>query len=108
MMMAQAVLVKLAHRVHDMAACHKLPQPERSLLAQETLDIYSVVANRLGVWCMKAELEDAAFKVLHPDEYESLRRCDHWQPHMDRSHLPTAKLRNVLAASPPEPLCAAW
>ena len=42
-------------------------------LAEETLDIFSVVANRLGVWCLKAELEDLAFAVLHPQEYESLK-----------------------------------
>ncbi|KAG1675682.1 hypothetical protein FOA52_002391 [Chlamydomonas sp. UWO 241] len=73
----KAVLVTLAGRVHDMAACNKLPQPERSLLAQETLDIYSVVANRLGCWSIKAELEDAAFRELHPAEYDALREQVH-------------------------------
>lgn len=43
------------------------------LLAQETLEVYSVVANRLGVWCLKAELEDLAFKALHPEEYAWLQ-----------------------------------
>uniref|UniRef100_A0A7R9VEP8 RelA/SpoT domain-containing protein n=1 Tax=Chlamydomonas euryale TaxID=1486919 RepID=A0A7R9VEP8_9CHLO len=69
----QAVLIKLAHRVHEMAACARLPQPARAALAQETLDIYAVVANRLGCWCIKADLEDAAFAVLHPEEYEAVR-----------------------------------
>lgn len=69
----QAVLIKLACRVHNMKSVMSLPEEQRALLAQETLDIYSVVANRLGVWCLKAELEDLAFSVLNPEEYETLK-----------------------------------
>lgn len=42
-------------------------------LAHETLDIFSVVANRLGIWCLKADLEDLAFSVIHPQAYEALK-----------------------------------
>lgn len=43
-------------------------------LAQETLDIFSVVANRLGIWCLKADLEDLAFAVIHPEEHKALSK----------------------------------
>nr|AOP12447.1 RSH [Haematococcus lacustris] len=69
----KAMLIKLACRVHDMKTVAALPRDAQISLAQETLDIYSVVANRLGIWSLKAELEDLAFAVLHPEECEALR-----------------------------------
>lgn len=69
----KAVLVTLAGRVHDMKSINSLPVLKRQQLAQETLDIFSVVANRLGCWCLKAELEDLAFQTLHPEAYEDVK-----------------------------------
>ncbi|GFR45575.1 hypothetical protein Agub_g6969 [Astrephomene gubernaculifera] len=71
----KAVLVKLADRVHNMRTIHILPRERQEALARETLEVYSVVANRLGVWCLKAQLEDAAFSVLHPEEYTWLKEA---------------------------------
>uniref|UniRef100_A0A7S3R7J4 RelA/SpoT domain-containing protein n=1 Tax=Dunaliella tertiolecta TaxID=3047 RepID=A0A7S3R7J4_DUNTE len=68
----KAVLIKLACRVHDMRTCGALPRERQVSLAQETLDIFSVVANRLGIWCLKADLEDLAFAVIHPEEHRAL------------------------------------
>ncbi|KAG2483881.1 hypothetical protein HYH03_017275 [Edaphochlamys debaryana] len=70
-----AVLVKLADRVHNMRTIRVLPFERQEALARETLEVYSVVANRLGVWCLKAELEDLAFSVLHPEEYTWLKQA---------------------------------
>lgn len=42
-------------------------------MASETMDVFSVLANRLGAWSVKAELEDLAFKTLQPEEYEQVR-----------------------------------
>lgn len=58
----RAVLVKLACRVHNMKTIQYLSPEKQQVFAQETLDIFSVVANRLGCWCLKAELEDRAFR----------------------------------------------
>lgn len=69
----RAVLVKLADRVHNMRTISALPHDKQVRMAQETLDVYAVIANRLGVWCLKAELEDLSFAVLHPDEYALLK-----------------------------------
>ncbi|EFJ40309.1 hypothetical protein VOLCADRAFT_78003 [Volvox carteri f. nagariensis] len=71
----KAVLVKLADRIHNMRTVRILPIERQEALARETLEVYSVVANRLGVWCLKAELEDLAFSVLHPEEYTWLKNA---------------------------------
>lgn len=69
----KAVLIKLACRIQEIKAIKGAPSKEQLLLAQEALDIDSVVANRLGCWCLKAELEDLAFALLHPKECEDVR-----------------------------------
>ena len=61
-----ALLVKLADRLHDMRTLGALPAAQRNLLAQETVDVWAPLANRLGVWSLKAQLEDLAFKQLFP------------------------------------------
>jgi ppGpp synthetase/RelA/SpoT-type nucleotidyltranferase len=68
----EAVLVKLADRLHNMRTISGLPSQKQLAMAQETLEVYSVLANRLGLWSLKAELEDLSFKVLHPREYSQL------------------------------------
>lgn len=62
----KAVIVKLSDRLAELRTISVLPADRQAALARETLEVYSVVANRLGVWCLKAELEDLAFSVLHP------------------------------------------
>src|SRR3989337_1263481 len=69
----RVVLVKLADRLHNMRTLHHLPEERRTKIAQETIDIYAPIANRLGMSKVKNELEDLAFKHLEPEVYESLR-----------------------------------
>ena len=61
-----ALLVKLADRLHDMRTLGALPAAKRNRLARETIDVWAPLANRLGVWSLKAQLEDLAFKQLFP------------------------------------------
>lgn len=68
-----ALLIKLADRVHDMRTAAALPPATRNRLAQETRDVWAPLANRLGVWKLKALLEDLAFRQLQPEEYDSLQ-----------------------------------
>jgi hypothetical protein len=63
-----ALLVKLADRLHDMRTLGALPAAKRNRLAQETIDVWAPLANRLGVWSLKAQLEDLAFKQLYPGQ----------------------------------------
>jgi GTP diphosphokinase / guanosine-3',5'-bis(diphosphate) 3'-diphosphatase len=69
----RVILVKLADRVHNMRTLHHLPEERRVKIAQETLDIYAPIANRLGMSKVKNELEELSFKYLEPKYYESLR-----------------------------------
>src|SRR5512135_3758454 len=70
----RVILVKLGDRLHNMRTLRHLPEDRRLRIAQETLDIYAPIANRLGMGLVKNELEELAFKFLEPDAYESLRQ----------------------------------
>src|SRR6187551_497637 len=70
----RVILVKLADRLHNMRTLHHLPDERRIKIAQETLDIYAPIANRLGMSKVKNELEELCFKYLEPKAYEALRQ----------------------------------
>jgi len=68
----RVMVIKLADRLHNMRTLSALT-PERQLkVATETLKIYSPLSHRLGIWQVKWQLEDLAFKHLHPHEYEDI------------------------------------
>jgi GTP diphosphokinase / guanosine-3',5'-bis(diphosphate) 3'-diphosphatase len=69
----RVILVKLADRLHNMRTLQHLPEERRVKIAQETLDIYAPIANRLGMSKVKNELEELSFKYLEPKAYDSLR-----------------------------------
>ncbi len=66
------VVIKLAERLHDLRTLHTWPQAARRPLARETIDIFAPLANRLGIWQMKWELEDLSFRCLEPRAYRDL------------------------------------
>ena len=69
----RVIMVKLADRLHNMRTLHHMPEDKRIRTAQETLDIYAPIANRLGMSKVKNELEELCFKSLEPRAYEALK-----------------------------------
>ena len=69
------VLVRIAEQLYRLRRARKAPRAMQQALAQETREIYAALANRLGVWQLKWELEDFAFRYLDPDTYLGIAKA---------------------------------
>lgn len=70
----RVVIIKLVDRLHNMRTMEFLKPEKRARISQETLDIYSPIAHRLGMGKLRGELEDLSFRHLYPDEYRKLSK----------------------------------
>ena len=68
----RVILIKLADRLHNMRTLKFLKRDRQVAIAKETQDLYAPLANRLGMYSLKWELEDLSFKYLNPDEYREI------------------------------------
>ncbi|MBU1703551.1 RelA/SpoT family protein [Patescibacteria group bacterium] len=69
----RVILIKLADRLHNMLTVKNLPAKRRIRFANETRDIYIPIANLLGIWSLKNELEDLCFECLYPVQYNKIK-----------------------------------
>ncbi len=70
----RVLLIKLADRLHNMTTLQHMKPDSQKRIAQETIEIYAPLANRLGIGWMKAQLEDLCFRHLYQEEYSGLAR----------------------------------
>ena len=71
----RVIMVKLADRTHNMRTIGAMSVQKRRQIARETLDIYAPVAERLGLYKIKLELEDLGFRALYPQRYRVIERA---------------------------------
>jgi GTP pyrophosphokinase len=68
----RVILVKLADRLHNLRTLHYLREEKQKTIAKESLEIYSPLAGRLGLWNIKREIDDLSFMYLYPEEYKKV------------------------------------
>ena len=80
----RVILVKLADRLHNIRTISYLPEERRRIFAKETVDLYAPLADRLGIYWIRTELEDKCFEVLKPNEFNEISNTfnakkDEWE-----------------------------
>ncbi|KAI4295309.1 hypothetical protein L6164_035369 [Bauhinia variegata] len=94
----RVVLIKLADRLHNMRTIYALPLQKAQAVAEETLIIWCSLASRLGLWALKAELEDLCFAVLQPQIFQKMRAdlASMWSPRSRTGNMRRLSMKSSL------------
>ncbi len=90
----RVIFIKLADRVHNLQTLKFLPEEKQRQIAQETLEIYVPIANRLGMGRIKAELEDLSFRYVAPEEY--FKMASFVEPRRKKAEKEIKKIKKTL------------
>ena len=83
----RVVIIKLADRLHNMRTLEHLSPEKQTRIAQETLDIYASLANRLGIGEIKGEMEDICFQYLEPAHYAETKAIEETYLHEGKEYM---------------------
>lgn len=83
----RVLIIRLAHRLHNIQTLRHIPKEKWERIALETLEIYAPIANRLGMRKLKGELEDAAFPYVFPKEYKETLQLLEGRRELDEKYL---------------------
>ncbi|MDO8664555.1 MAG: HD domain-containing protein, partial [Candidatus Liptonbacteria bacterium] len=92
----RVVIIKLMDRVHNMETLEHVRPEKQKRIALETLELYAPLADRLGIWEIKAQLEDLAFPYVYPEEYKWLKNQIKERKDVGEQYL--SKLKPIIAA----------
>src|SRR3989338_409251 len=70
----RVIIIKFADRVHNLQTLQALPEKKQYRIALESMEIFAPIANRLGMWDVKGQIEDLAFQYVLPEEYQWITR----------------------------------
>lgn len=85
---ARVIIIKLADRLHNLQTLQHIPKPEkRKRIALESIEIHAPLANRLGMWKLKHQIEDLAFPFAFPEEYGQVRDLLKQKSHTTQKYL---------------------
>ncbi len=95
----RVIIIKLADRLHNMQTLQYIPKEKQIETSIETREIFAPLAHRIGIWRIKWELEDLAFRYLEPDKYEEIRKkiASRRAEREDRINDFIAKIKDILA-----------
>ncbi len=89
------IIIKFADRIHNLQTLDALPEEKQQRIANEVLEIYAPIANRLGIGYAKTELEEGAFKYVHPEQYLFLHETT--TPLLDKKDAYLCELKEHIA-----------
>lgn len=84
---ARVIIIKLADRLHNVRTLAHLPADKAKRIALETIEIHAPMANRLGMWRLKGELEDLAFPYAFPKEFQETKDLLQKKTESDQAHM---------------------